>query len=297
MSTIHREQEPAARPETEREREGGYGAEVFAARAVDFRYPGADGLALAGVDMAVTAGSLYAVLGPNGSGKSTLFKLLLGVMAPSVGEVHHMGRPAAAWQRRELARRVGVVPQVEETAFPLAVRDLVAMGRYPHLGAWRREGREDRAAIAEAMDRCDISPLATRPFATLSGGERQRARIARALAQRPSALVLDEPTASLDVRHEMGIFNLLRELTQDGVTVALVTHNLNLAARYAQRILLLDAGRVAGEGPPATVLSRGTLERVYRWPVTVTAHPGPGPDAGAPQIVPLAGDEWDSDAR
>lgn len=292
MTTSHTEQEPVARPAIERA--GAFGEEVLAARAVDYRYAGADSLALAGVDMAVSAGSLYAVLGPNGSGKSTLFKLLLGVMAPSAGEVRYLGRPVAAWHRRDLARRVGVVPQVEETAFPLTVRDLIAMGRYPHLGAWRREGAEDREAIAEAMERCNVSQLATRPFATLSGGERQRARIARALAQRPSALVLDEPTASLDVRHEMGIFNLLRELTHDGVTVALVTHNLNLAARYADCVLLLDDGRVAGEGPPASVLSRTTLERVYRWPVTVTTHPGPGPDAGAPQIIPLAGDIRDS---
>src|SRR5690606_13284522 len=124
----------------------------------------------------------------------------------------------------------------------------------------------------------------------LSGGERQRARLARALAQEPRVLALDEPTAALDVRHEMAIFELLRDLRSGGVTVLLVTHNLNLAARYADRLVVLDGGRVAAEGSAAEVLCGPLLERVYRWPLRITAHPGPGPDAGAPQVTPLAAD-------
>jgi iron complex transport system ATP-binding protein len=122
---------------------------------------------------------------------------------------------------------------------------------------------------------------------TLSGGERQRARLARALAQQPGAFALDEPTTSLDVRHEMGIFELLRALADGGATVLLVTHNLNLAARFADRLLLLERGRIVASGPPAAVLESQLLERVYGWPVRIGRHPGPGADAGAPQVVPL----------
>jgi iron complex transport system ATP-binding protein len=161
------------------------------------------------------------------------------------------------------------------------------MGRYPHLGAWRGEAASDRRAIGDALDTCDVATLADRPVGTLSGGERQRARMARALAQEPDTLVLDEPTASLDIRHEMGIFELLRGLADRGVTVVMVTHNLNVAARYADRLLLLDRGRTAAEGEPHDVLTPTTLHAVYRWPVTTTPHPGPGPDAGTPQVTPL----------
>jgi iron complex transport system ATP-binding protein len=169
---------------------------------------------------------------------------------------------------------------------------MVAMGRYPYLGVLGRPGREDREAIEEAMERCDVIELAERPISKLSGGERQRALIARALAQRPGTLVLDEPTVSLDIRHEMTIFELLAEFTnRDGVTVVLVTHNLNLAARYADRLLLLDGGQPAAEGTPADVLSQEIIEKVYQWSVAVAPHPGPGRDAGAPQITPLTGED------
>jgi iron complex transport system ATP-binding protein len=174
-------------------------------------------------------------------------------------------------------------------AFPITVREMVAMGRYPHLGTLGRPGPEDREAIDEAMERCDVVELAERPISTLSGGERQRALIARALAQRPDTLVLDEPTVSLDIRHEMTIFELLADLARDdGVTVVLVTHNLNLAARYADRVLLLDRGSRVAEGTPHDVLSREVVESVYGWPVVLSAHPGPGSGTGAPQIIPLS---------
>jgi iron complex transport system permease protein len=252
-----------------------------------FRYPGAERPALDGVSLGVRAGACTAVLGPNGSGKSTLLRLLLGTLDARRGEARFEGRPLAGWDRSELARRVGVVPQGEEIAFPLSVRELVAMGRYPFLGPWRREGEADRAAVERAMRRCDVEAFAARPISTLSGGERQRARVARALAQEPGVLALDEPTAALDIRHEMEIFELMRELSREGVTVLLVTHNLNLAARYADRLVLLDGGRVAAEGAPRDVLTGPLVERVYGWPVTIEPYPGPGPDAGAPQVVPL----------
>jgi iron complex transport system ATP-binding protein len=255
-----------------------------------YRYPESSHPAVFDLAVEIPAGAATAVLGPNGSGKSTLLRLLLGVLAPSAGTVEFAGRPVAAWGRDEMARAVGVVPQGEESVFPMSVREMVAMGRYPHLGPWRREREEDRRAVEEAMRRCDVPALAARPIQTLSGGERQRARVARALAQEAPTLALDEPTAALDVAHEMAIFELLRDLGHAGKTVLLVTHNLNLAARYADRLVLLDRGRVAAEGTPAEVLTRATVERVYGWPVEIVRHPGPGPDTGAPQVVPLAGE-------
>lgn len=262
-----------------------------------FRYPGAARAALDGVSLRVPVGGCTAILGPNGSGKSTLLRLLLGVLRPSAGRAEFRGRPVSGWPRVEMAREVGVVPQGEEAAFPMSVRETVALGRYPHLGPWRREGPADRRAVEEAMRRCDVEGLAERAVSTLSGGERQRVRVARALAQEAPVLALDEPTAALDVGHEMAIFELLRDLGRAGKTVLLVTHNLNLAARYASRLVLLERGTVAAEGPPAEVLERGTIARVYGWPVRVVPHPGPGPDRGAPQVVTLVAGAGDGETE
>jgi iron complex transport system ATP-binding protein len=264
-------------------------AAIFETQGLRFQYDGAVRPALDGIDLRVGRGSFYAVIGPNGSGKSTLLKLLLGVLHPGGGRVDYLSRAVKEWSRRTLAQQIGVVPQGEETVFPITVREMVAMGRYPHLGLLGRPGPKDREAIDEAMHRCDVIDLADRPISKLSGGERQRALIARALAQRPATLVLDEPTVSLDIRHEMRIFELLAQLTlRDGVTVVLVTHHLNLAARYAERLLLLDSGRAAAEGPAQAVLVKETVEQVYGWPVVISEHPGPGADTGKPQITPLS---------
>ena len=255
----------------------------LAAEQLSVRYSGARRLAIDGVTLAVGGASLTAVLGPNGSGKSTLLRALLGVLAPSGGRATVDGADARVWNRRELARLVGVVPQSETVAFPITARELVAMGRYPHLGPLRAEGLPDREAIARALARCDVADLAARPVTTLSGGELQRVRIARALAQEPRVLALDEPTASLDVAHEMTILGLLRGWANGGMTVLLITHQLNLAARYADRIVLLDRGRVAAEGAPAEVFREDVMARVYGWPLRVDRDPV----TGAPRVVPL----------
>lgn len=260
------------------------------AERLTYRYPGAARDAISGVSLRLAAGETTAVLGPNGSGKSTLLRLLLGTLRPASGEAWLADRPLADWPRADLARRVGVVPQGEEAQFPLSVRQLVGMGRYPHLGPWRREGEADRLAIEAAMRRCDVADLSERHIETLSGGERQRARIARALAQEAPALALDEPTAALDIAHEMAIFELLRDLGRAGKTILLSTHNINLAARYADRVAVLRGGGIAAFGTPADVLSEDLVQSVYGWPVRIVSHPGPGPDAGAPQVLPLAGE-------
>ena len=255
---------------------------IFDARALTFRYPRATVAALHDVGVQVSEGEMVALLGPNGSGKSTLVRVLLGAL-PHEGTVLFMGREVREWARDEIARRVGVVTQGEDIAFPLTVRELVAMGRYPHLGAWRSESDLDRGAISRALQQCELTELVERPVTALSGGEKQRARIARALAQEPRTLVLDEPTASLDIGHEMALFELLARLRSDGVTIVIATHNINLAARYADRLLLLHRGMVSAAGTPTQVLTRDTVQRVYEWPVRITEH-----DA-APQVVPLRG--------
>jgi iron complex transport system ATP-binding protein len=152
----------------------------------------------------------------------------------------------------------------------------------PGSAPWRHQAQEDRAAVRHALERCDIAGLAERPVDSLSGGEWKRVRIARALAQEPRALVLDEPTASLDVRHEMELLELVRQLVDGGLTGLVITHNLNLAARFAHRLVLLDRGSVVAEGEPATVLRPETISRVFEWPVAITQG-----DDGAPQVTPL----------
>jgi iron complex transport system ATP-binding protein len=250
---------------------------------VSYRHPSADVDAVADVTLSIAAGRMTALLGPNGAGKSTLFQLLLGTLRPREGTVTFEGRPLHLWSRRDLAIEVGAVPQGE--AEPLfSVREIVAMGRYPRLGPWQREHAEDVVAIDAAMERCDVKPFAQRWISTLSGGERQRVRLARALAQEPSVLALDEPTTFLDIRHEMTTFELLRRLRDEGVGILLVTHNLNLAARYADELVLMDRGRVVAHGSPRDVLTKERVDAVYEWPVSIV------PDAtGAPQVMPLSG--------
>jgi len=250
------------------------------ASGLTVRYPGAKRPALDGVDLEVPSGSFHAVIGPNGSGKSTLMRALLGIRGIDAGEVRIGERPLESWSRRELAQRVGAVAQAEAMPFPMTVRQLVAMGRYAHLGALQSEQTRDIEAIEGALDRCDAVELADRSVQTLSGGELQRVRIARALAQQPSALVLDEPTAALDVRHEMGILELLRGSAECGITVVWITHHLDLAARYSDGVLLLREGRVAASGSPGDVLTEPILEEVYGWPMSVR----PDPDTGRPRI-------------
>jgi iron complex transport system ATP-binding protein len=247
-------------------------------------YPNAPEPALDSVTMVVPRGSFYAVLGPNGSGKSTLLRALLGMVSHATGRAHVSGRPISNWDRRALAREAGVVPQSESLAFPITVRELVAMGRYPYLGALQSETPTDREAISKAMQMCDIELLAHRFLSTLSGGEIQRTRLARAFAQEPNILVLDEPTTSLDVRHEMEILELLRVSADRGMTIFLITHHLDLAARFADRMLLLDRGRVAAEGEPREVLEEETLQRVYGWPISVSDDP----TTGVPHVTPLS---------
>jgi iron complex transport system ATP-binding protein len=257
---------------------------IFEARGASFRYRGAPDPAVAGADLAVPRGVLTGIVGPNGCGKTTLLHLLVGARRPDAGTVLALGRPAAAWRRRDLARHVAVVSQREEPTFPLRVRDAVRLGRYPHVGPFRPFSARDDEAVERALARADAVHLADRWIQALSGGEWQRVRIARALAQEPEVLLLDEATANLDLRHEMETFELVARLVREqGLTGVLVTHHVNLVARFVDTIAVLDRGRVVATGPPATVLRRDVVERVFAWPVEITEW------RGVPQIVPLVG--------
>jgi iron complex transport system ATP-binding protein len=255
---------------------------IFEARRAGYRYPGGPADAVRDADLAVRPGELVGLVGPNGSGKSTLVRLLLGALAPTAGQVSAFGRPAAGWPPRELARRVAVVTQREEPVFPLRVREAVFLGRYPLVGPTRPMGPADHAAVESALARADATALAGRWTTELSGGEWQRVRLARALAQEPDVLVLDEPTANLDLRHEMEAFELVATLSRaEGRTGVLVSHHVNLMARFVDRVVVLDRGTPIADGPPAQVLTRDTVERLFGWPVAMTAW------RGAPQVVPL----------
>jgi iron complex transport system ATP-binding protein len=239
--------------------------------------------AVDGVSFAASRGRLTALAGPNGSGKSSIVRALLRRADILRGVVTVDDRDVTTFSYAELARLVAVVPQREEAAFPSRVRDYVALGRYPHLGLWRAPAKDDDAAVDQALAQAGVEDLANRDTDALSGGEWQRVRIARALAQQTPALVLDEPTTFLDVAHEMAIFELLSSLARSGLAVLLVSHQLNLVARFADTIVLLDEGKVATSGVPAEVMNAALLESVYRWPVVITRDPA----IGAPALVPL----------
>jgi iron complex transport system ATP-binding protein len=249
-------------------------AVVLELREASVRYAPAQAAQLEGASIAVRSGECVALVGPNGAGKTTALRALVGARPLAAGEALVLGTPSARWDRAALARAVAVVSQREEPAFPLLVEEAVAMGRYPHLGPWRRPGPADRAAVARALERADVARLAGRWVQTLSGGEWQRVRLARALAQEPRALLLDEPTASLDVRHEMELFELVADLVRsDGLAALVVSHHLNAAARFADRLVLLAGGRVVADDVPARVLRADLLTSVFGWPLAVHALP------------------------
>ena len=249
------------------------------------RYPRAAGAAVDDVSFVVPPARITAVVGPNGSGKSTLVRALLRMLPLVSGTIRVEGLDGAASDRRAFARRVAVVTQRESLVFPMPVREYVALGRYPHEGSWHAAGAEDERAIDDAVMLAGVLPFAQRSTEELSGGEWQRVRIARALAQRAPALVLDEPTTFLDIAHEMAMFELFARLARGGTAVLLVSHQLNLVARFADTMVLLHRGRVAAAGTPTEVMRAAVLEPVYDWPLVITRDPA----VGAPALLPLRG--------
>lgn len=226
------------------------------------------------VSVDVRIGEVLVLVGPNGAGKSTLLAALSGDQDVQAGSVHLDDRVLGEWTALEMAQRRAVLPQQNTVGFSFTARQVITMGRSP----WARTPRtdDDTAAIAEAMRICDVVSFAERPFTALSGGERARVALARVLAQRTETILLDEPTAALDLGHQETVMRLARSRAEQGTAVVVVLHDLALAAAYADRIVVLEQGRIAADGPPGDVLSEDLLTRVYGHPVEVIAHPVTG---------------------
>jgi iron complex transport system ATP-binding protein len=246
---------------------------------------------LGGIDLDVAAGEMVGILGPNGAGKTTLLLTLSGVLAPGGGTVHLAERDVAAMTDRQRARLVAAVPQRGESARELTVRSLILMGRYPYLSFLGGYGPGDTTAADAAMDAVGVSELAGRRLGELSGGEFQRVLTARALAQESDVLLLDEASASLDVARKMELYRLLAARNAAGTTILAALHDINLAALFCRRLVLLKNGRIEADGPTAAVFTQPTLSRIYETDLIVIPHPttgapqalaapGPGPDSG-----------------
>jgi iron complex transport system ATP-binding protein len=237
-----------------------------------------------GLSLAAAPGSVLALTGPNGAGKTTLLRALARLLRPQRGSVMVDGRDAWTLSTREAAQKVGLVPQGEALDWPLTVEEVVALGRAPHRGWFLPLSGRDRQAIESALAETGLLALRQRPVAALSGGERQRVLIARALAQEPSILLLDEPTAHLDLHFQGAVLGLVRRLAHEGAMAVVVSlHDLNLAALYADRVALLAEGRLLVEGTPDEVFTPEYLERAYGVRVAVERHPL----YGTPLITPV----------
>jgi iron complex transport system ATP-binding protein len=238
---------------------------------------------LQGVDFAVRSGELWAVLGPNGTGKSTLLRAVLGVLPWTRGVVRLLGRERQEWEPRELARRVAWVPQTFEPVEGFSGMELVLMGRSPHLGLWGLTSEKDIALARQVLEELGVAYLAQRPGEALSGGERRMLLLARGLVQEPALLLLDEPTAFLDVAHQVGALARVRARVEAGLGAVAVLHDVNLAAAFATHALLLRDGRVLAQGPVEAVLEREQLEALYGLPMEMALAP-----SGARLFAPRA---------
>ncbi|EQB09836.1 ABC transporter [Sphingobium quisquiliarum P25] len=237
--------------------------------------------AVTSVSTMLEPGQLAGIIGPNGAGKSTLIRALLGLVRPERGVVSIDGIPIASLGRKDVARRAAYLPQGQTLHWPLLVERLVALGRMPHLGPLSRLSPQDEALVDAALARADVIHLKGRIATELSGGERARVLLARALAVGAPALIADEPLAALDPGHQIDVMDLLRAESRAGSLVVTVLHDLSMAARYCDRLLLMDSGRLVADGPPMQVLTEQNLARVYGIAVRIEA------DGDWPVIVPL----------
>jgi len=262
----------------------GNGSVAYSLAHVTFGYRSPWGKAhepvLTDLTYAIDSGKILGVLGPNGSGKSTLLKLLTRVLRGQDGTIELFGQNLLTLTQGDIARSVAFVPQETQQSFPFTIAQMVLMGRFPHhsgWGGWHWEDSTDLATAYAAMVDLDVAHLGTRLITDVSGGERQRAIIARALAQEPKVLLLDEPTAFLDLHHQLDIARILRQLNRDrGLTVVIVSHDLNLASQYCDHLILLNQGRIVKGGSPKEVIEADILEAVYGCRVLIDRHPQSG---------------------
>jgi cobalamin transport system ATP-binding protein len=215
------------------------------------------------VSLSFGKGEFIGLIGPNGAGKSTLLKLLMGIIDPVEGEVKLAGNPLSGYRRRDIAQRISLVPQDVSINYAFSVREIVAMGRNPHLGSFQPESKRDHELIDLAMEKTDLLSMAERSVDQLSGGERQRVFIARALAQEAPILLMDEPTASLDLCHQLEVLTLVKGLAEEGHLAIAAIHDLGLASRFCHRLILLAQGGVVADGTPAEVLTQDNLYRHF----------------------------------
>lgn len=246
-------------------------APILALAGIGYAYAPGRPPALRGIDLEIAAGALVAILGPNGGGKTTLLHVLLGLLPPTAGTLLVAGKAPAAYSRRDLSRIVGLVPQHEHVPFAFALRDYVLLGRAPYLGPLEQPGPADRAAAERALETVGLAALRDRSVAALSGGERQLAMIARALAQAPRILLLDEPTSHLDLANRRAVQRVLRRLADQGTTVVFTTHDPHLASAMADRAVLMRAGALVAAGPLETVFTPDLLGATYGIDVQVVA--------------------------
>ncbi len=241
-----------------------------------------EGLVLHNIDVSIEAGEMVGLLGPNGSGKTTLIKLASGVLKPVQGEIRLDGSSLSRLSRKSIARDVAVVPQQFHIPFAFIVDEVVTLGRIPFLKAFAEESEVDKRLVTNALELVGIGELRERRFDELSGGERQKVILAMALAQQPKLLLLDEPIVHLDIAHQVEILELVRSLNaEQGITVVAAMHDLNLAALYFDRLILLHEGRVVADGTPAQVLTEDRIREVFSASVSVEPHPA----TGVPHII------------
>lgn len=236
---------------------------------------------LHGISANFALGECVAIMGPNGSGKSTLMRAAAALIPAASGEIALHGKPLVTWRRVDLAREVAYLPQGGEVHWPLTVRNIVALGRLPHVHRFAKKTDADETAIARAMQACDIAHLADRSATALSGGERARALLARALASEAKIILADEPFAQLDPSHQLHAMEVLKAASEAGALVIVVLHDLSIAARHATRVLLLNEGKASADGEPAATLSSETLRKTFGIDAFIGDH------AGAPVILPL----------
>jgi len=252
----------------------------------DLHHAYKEAVILKNLTFAIPKGLFFIVIGPNGSGKTTLLKTLAGVERLQEGRIEISGAALGSYSRRALARQIALVPQTVQIDFPFTVLEVILMGRAPHLGMLGLEQPQDLEVARQAMTFMEVDGLANRQLDQLSGGERQRVFIARALCQDPRIILLDEPTASLDIGHQILVMDLMQKLKQDrAITVVMVSHDINLAAMYGDRLLLLQEGRILAAGRPEQVLTFETLEQAYGCAVLVDENPL----GGIPRVTPVPG--------
>jgi len=253
---------------------------TLSAQGVVFRY--STDFVLKKMDLSIQEKSFLGLIGPNGSGKTTLLQILSGLLVPESGEVTLDNIPIKTLSARELARELAVISSEQYFEFPFPVEEIVSMGRFPHLGRFQKLGSSDRKIVNEALELTEVLHLRDRPISHLSSGERQRVLIARAIAQKPSILILDEPNAHLDINHQISIFRLLKQLrTQQSMSVVVVLHDLTATAAFCRTVALLSEGRLIKIGTPKEVITTETIRKVYKADVEVHASPL----SGFPQIT------------